>query len=34
MIAEAEKSGDLASDLADKLNKIIKDFKTHWGKEA
>ena len=34
VIAEADKTGDLSNDLADKLNKIIKDFKTHWGKEA
>ncbi len=34
VLAEADKTGDLSNDLADKLNKIIKDFKTHWGKEA
>ena len=34
VIAEADKTGDLSNDLADKLTKIIKDFKTHWGKAA
>jgi F-type H+-transporting ATPase subunit alpha len=34
VLAEADQSGDLPNDLAEKLNKIVKDFKTHWGKEA
>ena len=34
VMEEADKTGDLSNDLADKLTKIIKDFKTHWGKEA
>jgi len=34
VIEEAEKTGDLSNDLADKLTKIIKDYKTHWGKEV
>ena len=34
VLSEADKTGDLSSDLSDKLTKIVKDFKTHWGKEA
>ncbi len=34
VVETADKTGDLSNDLADQLTKIIKDFKTHWGKEA